>query len=373
MDMKFIDASYVPYVARDWLTFDDVVIMPRHSELKSRNDPQISLATQIGAFQFATPLISANMDTVTESDMAIAMNAMGGLGILHRFYKKYGDNGKEIFMSDVDKVFQKTGKVAISIGLHPDDINLVGDVLQKTRNAIVCVDVAHGDQDQVYHFVKRLSLAWAGKIQIIAGNVATPQGAQMLVKAGAHAIKVGVGCGSLCTTRLVTGHGVPQLTAILNIRRALFGMQSNASLIADGGIKTSGDIVKALAAGADAVMIGNLFAGTTETPGPIVDSEGKPLGPAHTVINLPTFKQYRGQSSAAFMEEVGKSGVASEGESTLVPYKGSVIPIIQELIGGVKSGLTYSGAKNISELYDKALFMEITNHGYIEGTPFLKS
>lgn len=353
--MQFIDGNYTTYSPSKWLTYDDVILMPRYSTLKSRNDPKLSLSTYATAgVKMALPIISANMDTVTEGSMAVAMAKAGGLGIIHKYY---GDERKQVWLDDLMKIKEVTEYPAFSIGLAQQDLDTVYLALSKVGKAIVCVDVAHGDMEIVYNQVRKLALAFPGHIQIIAGNVATPTGANLLIKAGAHGIKVGIGGGSLCTTRVQTGHGVPNLSAIMAIRRTIHGQQSNCTLIADGGIRNSGDIVKALAAGADSVMVGNLFAGTDECSGEQSISEHR------------TIYKYRGQSSAEFNEFIGKNNVTAEGESTWIKAKGPVTNVIKELTGGIRSGMSYAGAYNLKELYNYSTFLEITPHGFAEGLP----
>ena len=284
--------------------------------------------------------------------MAKEMCRLGGLGILHRFHECYED-----YYGMIDDVYCDCDRVAFSIGCGDDwirfserAISMIGE-----ENAIVCLDVAHGHMEQSIEMVERLKQFG---VSIIAGNVATPEGAVELAAAGAKSIKVGIGCGSVCTTRIVTGHGVPQLSAIINARRELDANGfEDVSIIADGGIRNSGDIVKSLAAGADAVMLGSMLAGCDETPGEIF-----------TLANG-SFKMYRGQSSRHFLKDIGKIDVAAEGESIEVKAKGPVDAIITELLGGVRSGLTYSGAGSIKELQEKAVFMEISHHGWVESTP----
>lgn len=369
--MEFIDANFVPYTPSNWLSFDDVSLMPKFSSLKSRNDPKISLATKIGAFPLSNPIIASPMDTVCEASMCISLAKIGCLGILHRFYKKYGAEGKERFFNDIKEVHKNSGIVAFAVGLHPDDCDLVGEVLKLVPHALVCVDTAHGDQSAVYDAVRKISLRYAGQIQVMAGSVCTPLGIQLLIQAGAHIIRVGVGSGSLCSTRMVTGHGIPQLSAIMHARRTVYGLKKNVSIIADGGIRTSSDVVKCLAGGADGIMLGSLLAGTEESPGDILNQFGTKYESIDETVGNPKFKKYRGQASQEFMNDIGKTDVAPEGESALIPYKGSVVPIINNLLQGVRSGLTYSGAANIDELYNNATFVEISANSYIEGTPHL--
>lgn len=379
--MQFVDANYVSYQPSNWLTYDDVSLIPAASDINSRNDPRLDLTTDfVPGVKMKVPIISANMDTVTEASMVQAMAGQGAFGILHRFYKT-----PEAYIDDIKIVGDKYGGVAFSIGANPEDLSFVENVLKtsKAKHHIVCVDIAHGHLSKCIQQVATLRKAFGNTIKIISGNVCTPDGAVSLIQAGTDSIKVNITNGSHCTTRLVTGFGVPALSAIMHCRRAINGQKRNISLIADGGIRHSGDIVKALAAGADSVMIGRLFAATEESPGAIIDqyhfADGAPLAqglraisgtdpiPLGTLINK--VKKYRGQSSQDFLNDSGKSGVAPEGESSHLPYQGSVKPILEKLIGGIKSGMSYAGVTNLSDLNRNAVFIEISRNAYIEGTP----
>lgn len=375
--MRFIDANYIEYQPTKWLTYDDVMLVPQHSRLNSRNDPQINLSTPLTSVSsMSLPIISANMDTITEADMAIAMGKAGGYGILHRFYRTKHENPMDAFLADIRKIHAAGIVPAFSVGLNPEDFKAIDAVLGITGKAIVCVDVAHGDQDQVFKHIRKIALAYPNLVEIIGGNVATPAGVETLVRAGCHGIKCGVGGGAVCSTRIITGHGVPNLSTIMQCRRALMGLQSNAALIADGGIRTAGDIVKALAAGANSVMVGRLLAGTDECPGMrykkmrglndhyiAYDPEQRLVGYENAF-----YAKYRGQSSKEFNEELGKE-VAAEGVSTYVECQGPMTPILQELVGGIRSGLTYSGAKNLTDLHNRATFLEVSHAGLVESHP----
>lgn len=350
---KFVNANNIPYEPQNWLSFNDVLLMPQRSDLDSRNDPRIELNTRFTASSpIQAPIISANMDTVTGASMAIAMHSLGGAGILHRFQPSDDE-----WWQDIKTMGDYTKLPCFSVGTHADELDKINRVVREYGQAVVCVDVAHGHLLKSLSQISSIRKNFAGQVQIIGGNVVTPAGAMDLVQAGADAIKVGVGPGSMCSTRVVTGHGLPQLSAILQIRRTLSAQRTNTTLIADGGIKNSGDIVKAIAAGANSVMIGNLFAGTDETPGDIhQDGDDR-------------YKIYRGQSSKMFLDQQNKTGVAPEGIDIRVPVKGSVVHIFQELMQGLRSGMTYSGVSNLPDLYNKTLFIEISSHTHIEGTP----
>lgn len=349
--MHFVNANGEKYTPNNYLTFDDVLLKPQKSIYNSRNDPRISLACAFGNI----PFISANMDTVTDYNMAVAMDGLGGLGILHRFHKD-----DSVYRDIILKTAAQVSRLGFSIGCGTKWIDFTKDIIDRLRpiydkQVCLCLDVAHGHMQQSINTVEELARNF--DVHIIAGNVATVEGAIELAEAGADTVKVGIGSGSLCTTRIVTGHGVPQLSAIIAIREAFDMQDIGCNIIADGGIRNSGDIVKALAAGADGVMIGSLFAGCDESPGDV-----------HETSNG-AYKMYRGQSSAHFMKDIGKKGVASEGEATYIKVKGSVTDVVSELLGGLRSGMTYSGCGTIRELQDNAVFIEISHHGYVESTP----
>lgn len=325
------------------LTFDDVLIVPAKSDVRSRKDP--SLTTQLTKNRTTNlPIISANMDTVTESDMALAMDQLGGLGILHRFMT-IEDQIKHV------NTLVKAGvkNISASIGVNDDFKDRARSLVTAGVN-ILTIDIAHGHSVQMFETMKWCKDTYP-QIDIIAGNVATPDATEDLIKAGADAIKVGIGPGSMCTTRIITGAGVPQLTAVAIC--AEVAKEYKVPVIADGGIKTSGDIVKAFAAGASSVMLGSMLSGTIETPGEIKNGR----------------KQYRGMASkAAQVSWRGgvPEGMAPEGESTFVNVKGHVKDVILELSGGIRSGMSYVNATLVSEICEKARFIEMTSSGMSE-------
>lgn len=324
-------------------TYDDVLLIPSKSDMRSRRDPDLSCQLTVKT-KMNLPMISANMDTITESPMAIAMDKMGGLGIIHRFMSIRDQ------VDEIKKVKDAGVKIiGASIGVNEECKERAG-ALVDAGATILTIDIAHG------HSVAMLeTLSWLKTnyptVEIIAGNVATPEGTLDLIEAGADAVKVGIGPGSMCTTRVITGCGVPQLTAVAMCAKA--ARTKNVPIIADGGIKTSGDIVKALAAGASTVMLGSILAGTIETPGLI--QHGR--------------KQYRGMASRAAQDSWRggvPTGMAPEGESTSVPIKGHLSDVIGELAGGLRSGMTYINATTCAEIPSKARFMEMTPMGYNE-------
>jgi IMP dehydrogenase len=325
------------------LTFDDVLLVPCKSEVRSRRDP--SLRSRLTKTQFLeTPIISANMDTITEAAMALAMANLGGLGILHRFASIPEQLGM------VTEVKQSGASVvAASIGVN-DDFKERAQALVKAGVNLITVDIAHGHSVAMLDVLKWLKDTFPG-LEVIAGNLATPEAARDLLEAGADALKVGIGPGSMCTTRIITGCGVPQLTAIALCREVADAY--GAPVIADGGMRTSGDLVKAFAAGASTVMLGGMLSGTLETPGEIKNGR----------------KLYRGMASkSAQVSWRGgiPEGMAPEGESTSVNVKGPVRTVIQEICGGIRSGMSYLNAVSIQEIAEKARFIEMSIAGASE-------
>jgi IMP dehydrogenase len=332
------------------LTFDDVLITPTKSDVKSRRDP--SLKSQLTKkIAIETPIVSANMDTVTEYDMAFAMSRLGGVGILHRFVSI---DQQVAWVQELKK--QNVSVISASIGVNAD-FKERATALVKAGVQVLTIDIAHGHSTTMIDVMKWLKDSFS-QTEIIAGNLAMPDAARDLIEAGADAIKVGIGPGSMCTTRIITGCGVPQLTAIALCAEVAESYQ--VPVIADGGIKTSGDIVKAFAAGASTVMLGSMLSGTIETPGIIQNGR----------------KQYRGMASkdAQVSWRGGvPEGMAPEGESTFVSVKGHVRDVILELTGGIRSGMSYVNATSIREIAEKARFMEMSVAGANESRAHGKS
>lgn len=331
------------------LTFDDVLLMPQHSEMNSRRAPNLESKVSKN-WSLKTPIISANMDTVTGSAMAIKMAELGGLGILHRFMTPEEQVAEVKLMCE--KIKPLGLPVAASIGVKEEGMKRA-DMLADAGVDIFTIDIAHGDSVmmlEVLNYVKKKF----PKIDVIAGNTAMPDGVRRLIDAGADSVKVGIGPGSMCTTRIITGCGVPQLTAVAMC--VLEAQKSGVPVIADGGIKTSGDIVKAFAAGAQTVMLGSMLSGCLETPGEIEGGR----------------KRYRGMASkdaqVSWRGELPK-GMAAEGEARWVPCKGSVENIVHELCGGIRSGMTYVNANTIAEIHKNGRFMEMTSSGMMESKP----
>jgi IMP dehydrogenase len=469
---------------KDGLTFDDVLLVPKRSPIISRS--QTDLKTKLSRnITLNIPLISANMDAVTESSMAIAIAREGGIGVIHRFMTisdqvdevlkvkrsesvmieqpytiksnmtvqdaknlmlEYGvsgllveENGKRLIgivtrrditfetnlQSKVSDLMSKdiiTAKDGTTIDqakqiLHDhrieklpviDDRNrivglitskdilkmdqypyaskdkkgrlLVGaavgvkdDYLERTEalleagSDIIVVDIAHGHSDNAINTVHMIKKVFPN-CELIAGNVATGEGANDLIRAGVDAVKVGVGSGSICITRIITGSGVPQLTAIMESVQV--AKEYGIPVISDGGIRTSGDATKAIAAGSSSVMVGSLFGGTDESPGKTMIKNGKKFkmyrGMASFYASLG--RKYREGSSHAG-DSVDLNDYVPEGVEAMIPYKGSVVEIIRQLVGGLRSGLSYCGAKTITQMQTNAEFIKMTPAGYVESQP----
>ena len=339
---------------KEALTFDDVTLAPKYSEiLPSEVDTSIKLTENL---KLKIPLLSSAMDTVTESRMAIAIAKAGGIGVIHRnlTIKKQ--------IEEIKKVKKQRLLVGAAVGAGPHELQRAKELLKEGLSLIV-VDTAHGHTKKVSEIVKLIKKIKDKKTALCAGNIATPEAAKFLLKLGVDIIKVGIGPGSICTTRLVTGIGVPQLSAILSVRNGI--RNKNVKIIADGGIKYSGDLAKAFAAGADAVMIGSLFAGTDEAPGKIIKKGGK------------FFKSFRGMGSVGAMnkgsadryfqlKQKDMTKYVPEGVEGYAKYKGNIGEILYKLIGGLRSSMGYLGSKQIKYLRNKPKFVKITKAGFYE-------
>lgn len=464
------------------LTFDDVLLVPHRSAVRSRRDADTSTWLAPG-LRMAIPILSANMDTVTEARMAIAMAQQGGIGILHRFMTieqqadmvrkvkraeslvvdhpiairpeasvaearqkmeaadigglmvtdadnqllgvvttrdvllarqpdlpvsmvmtprerlvtgARGESLEEarqklfdyrieklplvdsdgrlaglITAQDIQKIQEHPNatkdhkgrlRVGAALGTRPDDLERARACVQAGADILV-VDIAHGHSEHTLQMVNELKASFP-RTPIIAGNVATAQGVSDLVEAGAAAVKVGVGSGSICITRVVTGFGVPQLTAISECAEA--GRSLGAPIIADGGIRTSGDIVKAIAAGASSVMIGSLLAGTDESPGAAVIRDGRRFKIVRGMASLTANIERKSIEKGGLVAEEDWGEVVAEGVEAVVPYRGAASDILHQLVGGLRSGLSYAGARTIEELWEVAEFIRITGAGQKE-------
>ena len=325
-------------------SFDDILIVPKYNKVVSRKD--VEFKTKVTRnYGINIPLIVANMDTICEVKMAIAIGKLGGLGVIHRFLT-IEEQANQI------KKIKKEGLIAAAaIGVK--DFKERVEALAKAGVNILVIDIAHGHSKYAGKTLDYLKEQYP-KIDFMVGNIATKDAAEYFLSKNADAIKVGIGGGALCTTRIMAGAGVPQITAIMDIFEAT---QGKIPICADAGIRQPGDVVKAIGAGADTVMIGFVFAGTEETPGEIIEKDGK------------KFKLYRGMASYdATMKKLKVNGekeevISIEGEKTLVPCKGSVEPIVKKFLGGFASGMTYMGAKKMENIIGKADFIRITDAG----------
>ncbi len=338
---------------KEALTFDDVLLLPKYSNvLPSDTNINFNLTKNI---TLKVPFLTSAMDTVTESKMAIAIAKEGGMGIIHRNLNIKKQS------SEVRKVKNKKLLVGAAIGTNKDDIERAKS-LETNGIDLIVIDTAHGHSEKVLKILSKIKKI-INKIPICVGNIATAEAAKKLYNSGADIIKVGIGPGSICTTRMVAGIGVPQISAIMEVKKAL--TKKKIKIISDGGIKFSGDIAKALAAGADAIMMGSIFAGTDESPGKKFKIKGK------------IYKQYRGMGSIGAMSAGSanryfqknfkdRSKFVPEGVEGRVEYKGKVSKIIYQLQGGLRSSMGYIGARNLEEINKKAKFVKITKAGFYE-------
>lgn len=369
-----VEGGFANKIAMLGLTFDDVLMVPAPSDVTPNT---VSTKTELTpTLTLNIPILSAAMDTVTESRLAIRLAQLGGLGVVHKnmLIEQQAAEVKRVKDAPVDlglnpnAAVDANGRllVAGAVGVTNDTIDRVAAMVEAGVDAIV-LDSAHGHSTGVLRKVTEVREAFP-ELNIIAGNIATSAGAAALYDAGADVVKVGIGPGSICTTRVVAGTGVPQVTAI--IEAATTAAQYGKTIIADGGIKWSGDIVKAIAAGGNAVMLGSMLAGTDETPGEVLEDSttGK------------KFKAYRGMGSIAAMENGSKdryfqgevkevNKMVPEGIEARTEYKGTLADVVFQLIGGLRSGMGYTGSASIKDLVEKGQFIQITNAGLIESHP----
>lgn len=351
------------------LTFDDVLLVPAYSEVLPREVSTRARFTR--NISLNIPIVSAAMDTVSEKAMAIMLARKGGISVVHknmgieaqarqiREVKEYPAEGNKIPCLDAEGRL----RVAAGVGITADVLDRVTALVEAGVDAIV-LDSAHGDSHGVVEALRKIKAVYP-ELDTVVGNIATAEAAVRLIEAGADSLKVGIGPGSICTTRIIAGVGVPQISAIYDVAKAAEG--SGVPVIADGGLRYSGDIVKALAAGGDSVMIGSMFAGTDEAPGEIFEENGR------------KFKSYRGMGSVDAMKAGSRDRYFQDGEDSTkklvpegvvarVPYKGSVGDIIYQLVGGIRSGMGYCGAADIDALHT-ARFVRITANGLVENHP----
>jgi IMP dehydrogenase len=323
-------------------TFDDVLLVPKFSTIKSRKDVDVSVDLGKGV-ELGIPIVSANMKNVTGPEMCLKIAELGGLSILHRFFNNPLVDQINIFKSCVEKHKSYENHVGVSIGVQKNDLDFVG-IYVDNGIKIICLDIAHGHSQTAIDIITKIKSKYP-KVFLIAGNVATPNGFCALAKAGADVVKVNIGAGSSCLTRIETGNGVPQLTALSDCYEAMNHYYPNVKIIADGACKHTADVVKSLCF-SNAVMLGNMLAGSDEAPGELINIEGK------------TYKSYAGSST------LKKENV--EGVSGFVPTKGPVENVINKILQGLRSGCSYQGVSNLVDLRKDPQFSLMSSNGLVE-------
>ncbi len=383
-------------IVMEGITFDDVLLIPQKSSILPN---EVSLRVDITQkITLNIPIMSAAMDTVTESELAIALAKEGGLGFIHKnmSIEKQAEEVKKvksieleqeitpssnsaiskikefikgknsnISLKDANACIDDNGKLRVgaAVGVGQDTIKRV-EALVAAGVDIITVDSAHGHSKGVIDKIKEIKNNFP-KLEIIGGNIVTKEAAVDLIKAGVSAVKVGVGPGSICTTRVVAGVGVPQISAIMEITEIC--AKKRVGLIADGGIKISGDIVKALAAGADCVMLGGLLAGTDEAPGEVIEKDGKKYKTYVGMGSLAAME--RGSTDRYFQTDTSKEKLVPEGIESMIACKGELSSVIYQLCGGIRSGMGYCGTETIEELKENGKFVKITSAGLVESHP----
>lgn len=324
------------------LAYDDVLLQPQYSDIKSRSEIDISSDLSNGV-ELSLPIFASPMDTISEYRMAKAMSEQGASAIIHRYNSIQGQ------VNLLNKV-ESPRLVGAAVGITGDYLERAAALVESGVD-LLCVDVAHGHHIMMKEALLKLRDLFGDDFHIMAGNVATLEGINDLADWGADSVRCNIGGGSICSTRIQTGHGMPGLQTIFECSKT----DRDVKIIADGGIKNSGDIVKALAAGADAVMVGSLLAGTRETPGSIIkDRDGH------------AWKEYRGMASKEAQINWRGKYSSFEGVASRVPYRGTVEDVIRDLEKGIRSGFSYTGARNLTELQTKAKFMIQTPSGLSE-------
>ena len=366
-------SNWTTKFVKEGLTFDDVLLIPAESHVLPN---EVDLHTQLAPnLKLNIPIISAGMDTVTEGAMAIAIALQGGLGVIHKNMSIAAQAGEVanvknvVVPSNITKAAVDDNNhllVAAAIGVTSDTFERAEALIEKGADAIV-IDTAHGHSAGVLRKIKEIRDHFP-HVTLIAGNIATGDAARALFDSGVDIVKVGIGPGSICTTRVVAGVGVPQITAIYDAATA--AREYHKPIIADGGMKYSGDIVKALAAGGNAVMLGSMLSGTTEAPGEVFESDGQKYKTYRGMGSVGAMAQAHGSSDRYFQGGVNEANkLVPEGVEARVEYKGDVSDIIFQIIGGLRSGMGYVGAATIDELRENAQFVKITNAGLRESHP----
>ena len=339
------------------LSYDDVLLVPQYSNIHSRSE--IDIGADLGkSLKLSLPIIASPMDTITSTNMSRAMSIAGGTGVIHR-YNTPRTQSEQIaqFYAQEEPETKRNNVIGAAIGVNGDYMDRAQQLFD-AGTRFFCVDVAHGHHVMVKDALQELRRQFGDFVHIMAGNVATLQGVNDLADWGADSVRCNIGGGSICSTRIQTGHGLPGLQTIFECAKT----DRDVKIIADGGIKNSGDMVKAMAAGADAVMVGSLLSGTDETPGPLQRS---PDGTQ--------WKSYRGMASKEAQVEWRGKYSSFEGVATRVPYRGPVAAVLEDIERGIRSGLSYSGARTITELQAKAQFVRQTTSGLSESRTHILS
>jgi IMP dehydrogenase len=337
------------YLAKNDICFDDILMVPQYSEVVSRSS--VDFKMNIGGHTWLDlPIIASPMDTVCEKDMAIAIAESGGIGIIHRFMSAKN----QIRMVEEVHSHNSLG-LNVGAALSSTFIEEHVEKLISAGASMLLIDTANGHSKMAIDATIRLKKLVGDNVHVMAGNVATVEGYIALDIAGADSVRVGIGGGSMCTTRIVSGHGIPTLSSIINVREAKDKFNLNAGIVADGGIRNTGDMVKAFAAGADSVMLGSMLAGTDESPGSLYFNGDK------------KFKTFRGMASKEANKD--KDIAVAEGISTMIPYKGSVKDIIKDIKGGLGSGCSYSGVDFLCNLYQESMYTRVSPLSVKESMP----
>jgi len=354
------------------LCFDDVLLTPQYSDIESRSNVNLSVTGLDETTASLTPtrpvltcpIVGSPMDTVIGPTAAALLDELGGFGVLHRYCTI--DEAVKSFLKVVElrsSPERTVPNVMVAVGATGDFLERA-TALYDVGCRSFCIDVAHGHHSSVKSALTLMRNKFGNDVHIMTGNVATLEAFNDLADWGANSIRCGIGGGSLCSTRIRTGHGIPTLQTIIDCAKS----DRDVFIVADGGIRNSGDAVKALAAGADMLMLGSILAGHDESPGELVDEKGMTYK-TKPHAGVPLFKKFRGMASKeAQMSWRGRVSVV-EGESTMIPYKGSMRTTITEMLDGIRSGLSYSGARTIRELRGKARFVTVTPQGVQENKP----
>jgi IMP dehydrogenase len=328
------------YLANNDICFDDILMVPQYSEVISRTS--VDLKMPIGGDTWLDfPVIASPMDTVCEKDMAIAIAEAGGIGIIHRFMSLKNQIKMVKEVNNYNNLNLPVGAALSSTFLEEQVEKLISAGV-----SMLLIDTANGHSKMAIDATIRLKNLVGDSVHIMSGNVATAEGYVALDAAGADSIRVGIGGGSMCTTRIVSGHGIPTLSSIINVRETKDKFGLNAAIVADGGIRNTGDMIKAFAAGADSVMLGSMLAGTDESPGSLHFKGDK------------KFKAFRGMASKEANKD--KDIAVAEGVSTMIPYKGSVKDIFKDIKGGIGSGCSYSGVDFLCNLYQESMYVKVS-------------